>query len=203
MLARLVLQISYLSQLRHRIVPGRTLGLGAPVLAEDREPVDVFVHISKGFVYLFVRLLWAKKCSFTTFSPVFSASQIYELEVAFLRAVSDLTSEPRTTTSELFGIGGKLHSYFEETIELNGIQCACLCNDASLTFTPVLQRSRKRTCLCVTALVYVNTIVPWIFEGHNDIAENDFEGQDITPLTFKKSRSLIFSQPAWAQRPKA
>ena len=53
LLARLVLQISYLSQLRHRIVPGRTLGLGAPVLAEDREPVDVFFfHISKGFVYL-------------------------------------------------------------------------------------------------------------------------------------------------------
>ena len=163
-----------------------------------------FFHISKGFVYLFVRLLWAKKCSFTTFSQVFSASQIYELEVAFLRAVSDLTSEPRTTTSELFGTGGKLHSYFEETIELNGIQCSCLCNDVSLTFAPVLQRSRKRTCLCVcTALVYVNTIVPWIFEGHNDIAENDFEGQDITPLTFKKSRYLIFSQPAWAQRPKA
>lgn len=57
-------------------------------------------------------------------------------------------------------------------------------------------------CVC-TALAYVNTIVPWIFEGHNDIAENDFEGQDITPLTFKKSRYLIFSQPAWAQRPKA
>ena len=148
-LARLVLQISYLSQLRHRIVPGRTLGLGAPVLAEDREPVDVSIHISKGFVYLFVRLLWAKKCSFTTFSHVFSASQIYELEVAFLRAVSGLTSEPRTTTSELFGTGGKLHSYFEETIELNAIQCFCLCNDVSLTFTPVLQSSRKRTCLCV------------------------------------------------------
>ena len=64
-------------------------------------------------------------------------------------------------------------------------------------------------CVC-TALAYVNSIVPWIFEGHNDIAENDFgpilrnsEGQDITPLTFKKSRYLIFSQPAWAQRPKA
>ena len=116
--------------------------------------VEIFAQLW-AFLYLCVRRLWAKNIV----SHVFTISPPPKSMNSKLHswALSDLsTSEPRTPTSELFGAGRKLHSILEE--QMNGIRCSCLCNDVSPTCTPVLQGSRKRTCLCVcvrTALAYI------------------------------------------------